>query len=133
MNVNIRKGQGTTTPASIDSEEMVAQIASLMLASGISDLVAQKYVSGMGSRLHVSISPFQGCPGEVVAQGIVIKDALAQILSTANIMGMSITLDQEETEAKRKEWRDVANKVRLMNEGSFASNAESAENSGGDE
>jgi hypothetical protein len=105
MNVEIGKAAAAETPASVIAGDMMEHIAAvMMLVGGIESISAQKYTCGFGSKLHVSIAPFAGVPKDIALQGVAIKDALAQILSVANITKVTAQPSASEMLDIRRTW-----------------------------
>lgn len=118
MDVEIGKAQGAETPASEMSEFVVEHVTALMTLGGIESISAVKYSCGFGSRLHVSISPFACAPESVTSQGIVIKDAIAQILSVANVTRVVIKPSEEDLNKMKGTWQEACRAARDANSGS---------------
>lgn len=118
MDIKIGKAYGRETPASEISEYVLEHVAALMALGGIESISAVKYQCGIGSSLHVSIAPFADAPSDVTAQGIVIKDALAQILSVANVVRVMIEPSDDDMKKITKMWKDSTRDARLHNGGS---------------
>jgi len=119
MNVEIGKAAAAETPASVIAGDMMEHIAAIMmLVGGIESISAQKYTCGFGSKLHVSIAPFAGVPKDIALQGVAIKDALAQILSVANITRVLAKPSDEEMKEVRKTWAESVQGARDVNGGS---------------
>jgi len=119
MNVEVGKAAAAETPASVMSEEMMEHIAAIMvLVGGIESISAQKYICGFGSKLHVSIAPFAGVPNDIAMQGVAIKDALAQILSVANITKVTAQPSASEMLDIRRTWDASAKSASEANGGS---------------
>jgi len=85
MDVEIGKAGVQESPASCLAGYVVEHITALMTLGGIESINSVKYTAGFGSRLHVSIAPFAGAPKAITDQGVIIKDAIAQIMSIANL------------------------------------------------
>ena len=92
------------TPASDMSEYVLRHATALMLVGGVKSLSAVKYNSGIGSGLHVTAGFVDGAPKAVVAVGMIMKDAIAQILATANFNAVEIQLQEEDIEKVRGNW-----------------------------
>ena len=118
MDVEIGKAIASETPASAMSEYVVEHVAALMTIGGIESIEAKKYVTGFGSRLHVSIAPFSDAPDEVTAQGVVMKDALAQVLSIANITRIVLKPSDNDLEDIKETWKISVHDAKTSNGGS---------------
>ena len=118
MNVEIGRAPAPVSPAAASAEYMVEHITALMTMGGIESISAQRYVSGAGSRLHVSMSPFADAPKEIVDQGVIIKDALAQIMSVANINRLVMNLDDDELARTKEMWTTSVRRSKVASEGS---------------
>ena len=118
MDVEIGKSIDAATPASEMSEYVIEHITALMTIGGIESISAMKYQCGFGSRLHVSIAPFQDAPEAVRNQGIVIKDAIAQIMSIANVTRVVMKPSEEDMASMKKTWNDSVCAAREINAGS---------------
>ena len=108
MEIEVKKANAEETPASRMAEFATEHITALMTLGGIESIGAQRYTCGFGTRLHVSFSTFKGAPDEVVKQGIVIKDAIAQIMSVANLVQITIKPSEEDMVQMREAWGDSA-------------------------
>ena len=115
MEVEIERAALADTPASEMSEFVVEHVTALMTLGGIESISSVRFESGLGSRLHVSIAPFPEAPEEVERQGIVIKDALAQILSIANVSRVVMKPTKEDLAGIRKTWNDSVSAARIAN------------------
>lgn len=119
MNVEVGKAQAPETPASVMADQIMSNITELMmLVGGIESISATKYVCGFGSKLHVTINQFQGVPKDVAAQGVAIKDAIAQIMSVANIAKVVTKPSDEDLENLRSSWRAASLDANNANGGS---------------
>lgn len=118
MNVEIGKAYAGETPASCMQEYVTEHITALMTLGGIESISAVKYQCGFGSRLHVTIAPFADAPEDVRAQGVVIKDALAEIMSVANIMRIVMKPSDEDLASMRDAWTKSSEDARSLNAGS---------------
>jgi len=119
MEVEMGKAAAPETPASVMAEQLMEHItAIMMLCGGIESISATKYACGFGSRLHVTISPFNGAPKEVKAQGVIIKDALAQIMSVANITRIVTKPADTDLSEMQEAWKAAAKDAREVNGGS---------------
>lgn len=118
MNVEMSKSQSPETPASCMIESVMEHVTSLMTIGGIESISAQKYVCGFGSRLHVTIAPFAKAPDRVKAQGVIIKDALAQIMSIANITRVVMKPSKSEMKKMSDAWRKSIADADSVNGGS---------------
>lgn len=118
MDVEIGKSGAAETPASFMAEYVTEHITALMTLGGIESISATKYVCGFGSRLHVTMAPFADAPEEVRAQGVVIKDALATILSVANITRVVMKPSEEDLGRMRDTWEMAVKDARAANGGS---------------
>lgn len=92
------------TPAAQMSKYMCEHVSALMILGGIESIETHKFESGFGSRLHVKISQFKDAPVEVRSAGIIIKDALAQVLSVANINLLKVKPTDEEMANVKSTW-----------------------------
>lgn len=116
MEVKLSRSVDQETPAGAIGQQLMENIASIMTAvGGIESIKIEKYVAGMGSRLHVSIGLFPKAPSEVANQGIIIKDALAQILSVANVTRAIVVPTDKELADLEKMWNDIVTDVRSKN------------------
>lgn len=118
MDVDISKAGAAETPASCVTDYVVELVTSLMTLGGIESINAKRYSSGFGSRLHVTIAPFPKAPKEVKAQGVVIKDAIATILSVANITRVVMKPGDDDMAAMEKMWDDSTRAANAANGGS---------------
>ena len=118
MNVEISKAAAPETPASVMTEQMVEHIMSIMMLCGIEGISATKYQSGFGSQLNVTISPFANVPEKVSAQGVIIKDALAQIMSVANVTRLIAKPSDADLKELRETWNESARSADELNSGS---------------
>ena len=116
MEVKIERSGGQETPASVMAEYMVERITALMVMSGIESISSQRYQCGAGSRLHVTIATFAGAPKEVTDQGVVIKDALAQIMSVANIVRIHMKPSEADLNSMKSTWAESSKKAKELNE-----------------
>lgn len=117
MNLEINKAMAASTPSSCLGDYVAEHVAALMTLGAIEGISIQKHQSGMGSRLHVSITQFEA-PNSVKMTGIIIKDALAQIMSVANIARILMTPEEEEMESMRKTWKESSEDAEAANGGS---------------
>ena len=118
MDVEMSKASGPETPASCMAEYVMEHITALMTLGGIESISAQKYVCGFGSRLHVTIAPFADAPEQVKAQGVVIKDALATIMSIANITRVVMKPSKADVKKMRDVWKSSVRDSDSVNCGS---------------
>ena len=118
MNSEMSKAPGPETPASCMTEYVIEHVTALMTIGGIESISAQKYVCGFGSRLHVTIAPFANAPDAVKAQGVVIKDALAQIMSIANITRVVMKPSKTDVNKMVKAWKSSVRDADSVNGGS---------------
>lgn len=118
MDVEMSKASGPETPASCMAEYVMEHITALMTLGGIESISAQKYVCGFGSRLHVTIAPFADAPEPVKAQGVVIKDALATVMSIANITRVVMKPSKADVKKMRDVWESSVKDADLVNGGS---------------
>lgn len=118
MDVEMSKASGPETPASCMAEYVMEHITALMTLGGIESISAQKYVCGFGSRLHVTIAPFADAPEQVKAQGVVIKDALATIMSIANITRVVMKPSKADVKKMRDVWKSSVRDSDSVNGGS---------------
>ena len=112
------KANAPETPASAMTDYMCEHVTALMILGGIESIVLQKYNSGFGSRLHVTIAPFANAPEAVKTVGIVIKDAVAQILSVANVTRLVLKPSEEEMSDVMSTWESATKDARITNSGS---------------
>ena len=101
MKADYDKMDGDETPASSMKNYVLEHLSALMIIGGIETISLKKYKIGGGSRIHTSVSFFKGVPDEIVTQGVVIKDALAQILSVANISRVVLRPSEEDLRGLR--------------------------------
>ena len=118
MDVEIGKTGGSETPASVMSEYVAEHVTALMTLGGIESISATKYASGFGSRLHVTMVPFSFAPSRVKEQGIVIKDAIATILSVANITKVVMKPSEDDLEEMKATWEKAVKDAKDANGGS---------------
>ena len=118
MNIEMSKASGPETPASCMTEYVIEHVTALMTIGGIESISAQKYVCGFGSRLHVTIAPFANAPDAVKAQGVVIKDALAQIMSIANITRVVMKPSKADVKKMVAAWKSSVRDADSVNGGS---------------
>lgn len=118
MEVEISKAGSVETPASCMTDYVTEHVTALMTLGGIESINAKKYACGFGSRLHVTIAPFADAPEMVRAQGVVIKDAIAAILSIANITRVVMKPKDEDMSAMKKAWEDAVMSANAANGGS---------------
>lgn len=115
MEVEMSKSQGSETPASCMAELVVEHAMALMSVFGIESISARRYSSGIGSRLHVSIAPFNDAPPEVRTQGIVAKDAIAQILSVANVTRVVMKPTDDDMKEMMSAWENASKEAAQRN------------------
>ena len=126
MEVKLSKSVDVETPAGVAGQQLMEAIATIMtVVGGIESIKIEKYSAGMGSRLHVSIGLFPKAPEEVASQGVIIKDALAQIMSVANVTRAIVVPTDKELADMEKMWGDVTAEARQIN-------AQSRANPGGE-
>lgn len=101
MKADYDKMDGDETPASSMKNYVLEHLSALMIIGGIETISLKKYEIGGGSRIHTSVSFFKGVPDEIVTQGVVMKDALAQILSVANISRVVLRPSEEDLRGLR--------------------------------
>ena len=118
MKVEIGKTPNPETPASRMAEYVTEKITALMTLGGIESIVAKKYTCGFGSKLHVSIAPFADAPAKIAAQGVIIKDALAQIMSVANINKIEMKPSDKDLRKMRETWTSAVQDADDANGGS---------------
>lgn len=118
MDVEIGKMPAAETPASSMSEYVVEHVVAIMTMCGIESIDVKKYSTGFGSRLHVSIAPFSDAPEEITNQGVVAKDAIAQILSIANITRIVIKPSDDDISGMKDTWKNNVSAARSANRGS---------------
>ena len=129
MNVDIGKVSAPETPASCRYDYVIDHVTALMTIGGIEAIEAERYSAGFGSRLHVTIAPFANVPGDIRALGVIMKDAIAQIMSVANISRVVMSPDENDMEKMMKMWNDSVKEASEANAGSAQdfSNASGAE------
>lgn len=116
MNVKISQAQSNATPASTMTDEIIEHVSALMmLCGGIESISSTKYASGFGERLHTTIAHFAKAPRWVKDQGVIIKDAIAKILSIANIAGVTITPTDEDLARLQDAWDAAVAEAKLAN------------------
>lgn len=118
MEVEVGKAVAPETPASCMAAYAIENVSALMIMGGIESIDARKYAAGFGSRLHVSIAPFADAPSEVTEQGIIMKDAIAQILSVANVARVVLKPDDKDLADMKKIWRTKVGEAKAANGGS---------------
>jgi hypothetical protein len=92
MNAKLKRAASEpVTPAEDMTDYLVDKIDAIMICCGIKEIVAQKYTCGFGSRLHVTMTPFEDAPPEIVKQGLIVKDALAQLLAVVNLTKLGLS------------------------------------------
>ena len=101
MKADYDKMDGDETPASSMKNYVLEHLSALMIIGGIETISLKKDEIGGGSRIHTSVSFFKGVQDEIVTQGVVIKDALAQILSVANISRVVLRPSEEDLRGLR--------------------------------
>ena len=104
MKADYDKMECAETPASSIRNYVLEHVSALMIIGGIETISFKKYEIGGGSRIHTSVSFFKGAPDEIVTQGVVMKDALAQILSVANISRAVLRPSEEDLQGMRNFW-----------------------------
>ena len=133
MDIEMSKASGPETPASCMAEYVMEHVTALMTLGGIESISAQKYVCGFGSRLHVTIAPFAKAPDAVKSQGVVIKDALAQIMSVANITRVVMKPSKAEMKKMVDAWKSSVRDAKAVNGGSGQDFSGSSDNSESEE
>ena len=118
MNLEISRASAPENPASTMANYMCEHVSALMVMGGIESIVSQKYQSGFGSRLHVVIAPFSKAPEHVRSIGIIVKDAIAQILSVANVTRLVLKPSPEEMMDIVSTWEKSSQNAFLKNSGS---------------
>lgn len=118
MNVEMSKANAPETPASAMTDYMTEHVSALMIMGGIESISAQRYNCGFGTRLHVTIAPFAKAPEAVRTIGIVIKDAIAQILSSANVTRLVLKPSDEEMADVTSTWSTATKDAKMANSGS---------------
>lgn len=93
-----------TASPSPRAEFVMEHVSALMTMAGIKSLIMHRYEFGMSSNALASLEFFDGVPPEVMALGVVIKEALGQVLMSADIMKVSIALDDGERERVSGIW-----------------------------
>lgn len=105
MNVKITTVDTNSTPAAEMREKIVENAVSLMVVGGaLSSITSIKYSSGFCEKQLVSVTQFKDAPFPVKNQGVVIKDAIAQILGVANVTRVTVELDDKERENVTSAW-----------------------------
>ena len=109
MNTKVKRVIGApVTPAETMTDYMADKINGLMIACGIKEIEIKKYACGFGSRLHVTMVPFEDAPREIVAQGIVVKDAIAQLMSVVNLTKQTLgEFTEEEMNGIKNMWANA--------------------------
>lgn len=116
MNVELSRAIEEETPAFEMTDKIVENVSSLMVVcGGIESISSTRYKSGFGDRLHVAISQFKEAPKEVRTQGIIIKDALAQILSVANVMKAVVKPTEEDMKDLSAVWEAATKDAKKHN------------------
>lgn len=118
MNVKMDKAMVPETPASCMTEYVMEHITALMTIGGIESISAQKYVCGFGEKLHVTIAPFANAPKKIRDQGVIIKDAIAQIMSVANVSRVLIEPSDEDMKSISEMWKSSVRGADSLNKGS---------------
>ena len=118
MDVEISKADAAETPASCVTDYVMEHATALMALGGIESISARRYTCGFGSRLHVTIAPFSCAPEEVKSQGVVIKDAIATVLSIANITRVVTKPGDKDIAEMKKLWDVSVRAARAANGGS---------------
>lgn len=118
MDVEMSKANAPETPASVMTGYMTEHVCALMILGGIESISAQRYNCGFGTRLHVTIASFAKAPEAVRTIGIVIKDAIAQILSSANVTRLVLKPSDEEMAKMTSKWSTATKDARMANSGS---------------
>lgn len=83
---------------------VMEHVSALMTMAGIKSLTMHRYEFGMGANALAAVEFFDGVPPEIMALGVVIKEALGQVLMSADIMKVSISLDDGELERISGMW-----------------------------
>lgn len=125
---------GPMSPASTQAmtNTLVYGVGTLMILGGIETIKIEQHLCGAGSYLHTSIASFPEAPDEIRAQGLVMKDAIAKIMATARISGLTITLEDEELSGVREQWESAVIEAKSASEGSSRVLYASGEGSGSD-
>ena len=118
MEVEISKEASVETPASSMTKELVEHLTSIMVMCGIEGISVSKYDCGLGSKLNVTMAPFNDIPEEVYNQGVVVKDAIAQIMSIANITRLLAKPSDVDMNELKKSWNMAAEMAKSENSGS---------------
>lgn len=118
MDVDISRTTNAETPASAIREDYLGHVTALMAFCGIESISIQKHNAGYGSKLHATISMFAEAPKEITAQGIVVKDAIAQLLSIANINRVVIKPNEVDLGEIRASWKMAVHDAAVANRGS---------------
>ena len=104
MEVNVGRAVVDGGTDSDMSEFFVTRIADIMAAFGIKSIVVNRYASGIGCSISSSAVPFDGVPGSVLQKGMVARDAIALIMSVANLTRIEMKVDEEEYNKLRTIW-----------------------------
>lgn len=118
MEVEIGKAGAPETPASCMGEAFIRPLTDLMVFNGIEAISSERYSCGFGSHLHVTMAPFAKAPKPIRNQGVIVKDALAKILSAANITRVVIKMSDSDLEDVQKSWDKSVNEANAANGGS---------------
>lgn len=116
MHVEVSKFIATESPASVVSESVVEDLASLMsMVGGINSITITKYVAGVGSGLYTTISQFQDAPQSIKTQGLLIKDSVAQIMSVANVSRITIIPNDDDIKSFEQSWKNADDQASKTN------------------
>lgn len=118
MDVQIAKAGAPETPASCMGEAFLRPLTDLMVFNGIEAISSERYSCGFGSHLHVTIAPFAGAPKLIRNQGVMVKDAIAKIMSAANITRAVIKMTDKDLEEWKNSWDNAVNEANAANGGS---------------
>lgn len=108
MKVSVRKAIAEETPASITADYSSDHISAMMVQSGIQSLEVSKFVSGFESCTIATPKFFDGIPKSVMTLGYVRKDALGTLMASSNIIGLHVTMDEDEMSKMRSSWAIAA-------------------------
>ena len=106
--MEVKRASAAETPASKMADFVAEHVTYLMTLGGMESIGAQRYTCGFGTRLHVSFSPFKDAPSDIVKQGIVMKDAIAQIMSVANIVQITMNPNDDDVRQMKDMWERLS-------------------------
>jgi len=106
------------TPAEARKVQYVTMITDLMAYNGLKSVSYRTAKMGVGMKLIVSSESFDDAPVGIRIQSLVVKDAIAALMSVANLSHVEISLDDEEYAAVREGWReDIENAAKIGPDG----------------